>query len=351
MTFARHLKRASLALIGLSSIGVLQSASAAGTIAGTTISNQATVSYQVGGVAQNPIASPTVQFVVDNRIDLTVAEGSTTTTQTSPGLTNQVTSFTVTNTGNAAQAFVLSAANMATGTASPFTGGTADNQDVANVRVFVDSGASGTPNAYDASDTAINIASLAPDTTITVFVLADVPVAASNGQFANVQLTVVTATNNTTTPVVESAGADDPNVVQIVFGDAGEDATGTAIDQYEVRSASLAVTKTAAVISDPFNGTGADRKAVPGATVEYTITVTNSSTTTAATAVQLEDAIPANTVFVPGSLRLNATTLSDGNDADAGRYEAAPTPRVLVNAGAIPANNGSAVVTFRVTIQ
>ena len=145
MTFARHLKRASLALIGLSSIGVLQSASAAGTIAGTTISNQATVSYQVGGVAQNPIASPTVQFVADNRIDLTVAEGSTTTTQTSPGLTNQVTSFTVTNTGNAAQAFVLSAANMATGTASPFTGGTADNQDVANVRVFVDSGASGTP--------------------------------------------------------------------------------------------------------------------------------------------------------------------------------------------------------------
>lgn len=351
MTFARHLKRASLALIGLSSIGVLQSASAAGTVAGTTISNQATVSYQVGGVAQTPIASPTVQFVVDNRIDLTVAEGSTTTTQTSPGLTNQVTSFTVTNTGNAAQAFVLNAANMATGTASPFTGGTADNQDVANVRVFVDSGASGTPNAYDASDTATSIASLAPDTTITVFVLADVPVAAANGQFANVQLTAVTATNNTTTPVVESAGADDPNVVQIVFGDGGEDATETAVDQYEVRSASLAVTKTAAVISDPFNGTGADRKAIPGAIVEYTITVTNSSTTTAATAVQLEDAIPANTVFVPGSLTLNASGLSDGNDADAGRYEAAPTPRVLVNAGAIPANNGAAIVTFRVTIQ
>lgn len=351
MTFARHLERASLALIALSSIGVLQSASAAGTEAGTTISNQATVSYQVGGVAQTPITSPTVQFVVDNRIDLTVAEGSTTTTQTSPGLTNQVTSFTVTNTGNAAQAFVLSAANMATGSASPFAGGTADNQDVTNVRVFVDSGAGGTPNVYDASDSATNIASLAPDTTAVVFVLADVPVAASNGQFANVQLTVVTATDNTTTPVVESAGADDANVVQIVFGDAGEDATEAAIDQYEVRSASLAVTKTAAVISDPFNGTGADRKAIPGAIVEYTITVTNSSTTTAATAVQLEDAIPSNTVFVPGSLTLNAGTLSDANDADAGRYEAAPTPRVLVNAGAIAANNGSAVVTFRVTIQ
>ena len=49
MTFARHLKRASLALIGLSSIGVLQSASAAGTVAGTTISNQAT------GIGQNHV--------------------------------------------------------------------------------------------------------------------------------------------------------------------------------------------------------------------------------------------------------------------------------------------------------
>jgi uncharacterized repeat protein (TIGR01451 family) len=353
MSIARHLKRAGLTLIALSSIGALQTASAAGTVAGTTISNQATVSYEVGGVAQTPVNSPTVQFLVDNRIDLTVAEVSTTTTQTSPGLTNQITAFTVTNTGNAPQGFVLSAANMASGTASPFAPGTPDNQDVANVRVFVDSGATGTPNVYDATDTAVNIATLAPDAVVRVFVLADVPVAATNGQFANVQLTAVAATNNTTTPVAESAGADDPNVVQIVFGDdpLNADATESAVDQYEIRSAALAVTKTASVISDPFNGTTADRKAIPGAVVEYTITVTNSSTTTAATAVNLEDQIPANTVFVPGSLTLNTAALSDGADADAGRYEAAPTPRILVNAGAVAANNGQAVVTFRVTIQ
>jgi uncharacterized repeat protein (TIGR01451 family) len=354
MTIARHLKRASLALIALSTIGALQNASAEGTIAGTTISNQATVSYQVGGVAQTPVNSPTVQFVVDNRIDLTVAEVSTTTTQSSPGLTNQVTAFTVENTGNAPQGFVLSAVNMATGTASPFSPGTADNQDVANIRVFVDSGGS-VPAVYDASDTAVNIATLAPDASVTVFVLADVPVAATNGQFANVQLTAVTAMNNTTTPVVESAGADDPNVVQIVFGDDAEDATESDVDQYEVRSAALAVTKTASVISDPFNLTGPDRKAIPEAIVEYTITVTNSSTTTAATSVQLEDQIPANTAYVPGSLTLNtgtgAVALTDGTDADAGRYEALPTPSVLVNAGAIAANNGQAVVTFRVEIQ
>jgi uncharacterized repeat protein (TIGR01451 family) len=353
MTIARHLNRAGLALIALSSFGALQTASAAGTAAGTTISNQATVSYQVGGVDQTPITSPAAQFLVDNRIDLTVAESSTTTTQTSPGLTNQVTSFTVTNTGNAIQGFVLSVANQASGTASPFSGGTADNQDVANVRVFMDSGAAGTPNIYDATDTAVNIASLAADATVTVFVLADVPVGATNGQFANVQLTAVATTDNTTTPVVESAGADDPNVVQIVFGDdaVNADATESAVDQYEIRSAALAVTKTATVISDPFNGTSADRKAIPGAVVEYTITVTNSSTTTSATSVQLEDEIPANTAFVPGSLMLNAAALSDSADADAGFYEAAPTPRVVVNAGAVAANNGTAVVTFRVTIQ
>jgi uncharacterized repeat protein (TIGR01451 family) len=350
MTIARHLKQASLALIALSSFGALQTASAVGTVAGTTISNQATVTYQVGGVAQTPIDSPAVEFVVDNRIDLTVAEESTATTQTSPGLTNQVTSFTVTNTGNAAQGFVLSAANQASGTASPFGGGTADNQDAGNLRVFVDSGGAGT-GAYDASDTAVNILSLAPDTSVTVFILADIPVGASDGQFVNVQLTAVAANDGTTTPAVESAGADDPAVVQIVFGDTGNDATESSVDQYEIQSASLAVVKTAAVISDPINLTGPDRKAIPLAIVEYTITVTNNSTTTAATAVQLEDQIPANTVFVPGSLELNSTGLSDGNDADAGFYEAAPTPRVVVNAGAIAANGGTAEVTFRVEIQ
>ena len=97
--------------------------------------------------------------------------------------------------------------------------------------------------------------------------------------------------------------------------------------------------------SDPFNGTGADRKAIPGAVIQYTIVVTNNSTTTAAGAVTVSDNIPANTTFVPGSITLNAGALPDSN------FIAGPPARVVVSAGAVAASGGAATVTFRVTIN
>ena len=98
-----------------------------------------------------------------------------------------------------------------------------------------------------------------------------------------------------------------------MWADAGRDNSESAADQYHIRSAALTLTKTAAVISDPFNGTGTDRKAIPGAVIEYTIVVTNNSTTTAADAVTVTDNIPANTTFLPGSITLNAGALPDTN--------------------------------------
>ena len=76
MRIARHVKHASLALIALSSVGALHSAYAVGTPSGTTISNQATVDYSVGGVSQAQITSAAASFVVDTRIDFTVSEVS-----------------------------------------------------------------------------------------------------------------------------------------------------------------------------------------------------------------------------------------------------------------------------------
>jgi len=115
MTIARHVKHASLALIALSSVGALQSAFAVGTPSGTTISNQATVDYSVGGVNQTQITSAAASFVVDSRIDLTVSEVSGNATQTTPGQNNVVATFRVTNTGNSTQGYQLSAVNEATG--------------------------------------------------------------------------------------------------------------------------------------------------------------------------------------------------------------------------------------------
>lgn len=345
MTIARHVKHASLALIALSSVGALQSAFAVGTPSGTTISNQATVDYSVGGVNQTQITSAAASFVVDSRIDLTVSEVSGNATQTTPGQNNVVATFRVTNTGNSTQGYQLSAVNEATG-ATLFS--QSDNQDVNNLRWFVDSDGNGT---YDAgSDAATNINTLATDAdgeSVVVFVLADIPVAATNGQYANVRLQAIAAVpgTNGATLATQTAGADNPAAVDVVFADAGRDATESAADQYEIRSAALTVTKNAAVISDPFNGTGADRKAIPGAVIQYTIVVTNNSTTTAANAVTVSDSIPANTTFVPGSITLNAGSLPDTN------FIAGPPARVVVTAGAVAASGGAATVTFRVTIN
>ena len=106
---------------------------------------------------------------------------------------------------------------------------------------------------------------------------------------------------NGATLEVETAGADTAGV-DIVFGDAGRDATETADDQYFVTSAALTISKTSAVISDPFNGTAPTRKAIPGAVIEYVVTIANTGAA-AAGSVQLSDTLDANLAFVPGALQ------------------------------------------------
>src|SRR5262245_26062669 len=89
-TTARHVKRASTAVLMVSALGVSHGAWATGTVANTSITNRATVGYSVGGVTQTSIeSSPTgnstagvgagtnTAFVVDDRVDFTVAEQST----------------------------------------------------------------------------------------------------------------------------------------------------------------------------------------------------------------------------------------------------------------------------------
>jgi uncharacterized repeat protein (TIGR01451 family) len=316
MTIARHLKQVSLALPVLGSFGLMQSAFAVGTDSGVSITNRATVSYSVGSVAQTPIeSSPTgnsnpgvnnganTSFVVDNKILHVVSEVGAAVNPTSPGAADVVATFLVTNQGNTSQGYLLTAINQATGTAAPSFGTTADNSDVSNLRIRVEAGAvpGGNPAAYDSTDIATNINSLAEDANVRVYVLADVPLAATNGQFANVRLAAQATNNGTTTVVTQTAGADNPAVVDVVFADVGataRDGIHEAIDQYSIASAALSVSKISSVISDPFNNT-TNPKAIPGAVVQYAVTVTNSGAS-AASGVAINDPLPTNTTFLQG---------------------------------------------------
>jgi hypothetical protein len=269
-----------------------QSVWAVGTASGTTISNTATMSYSVGGIAQTGIGSspsgnsagvgtPTT-FVVDNKVNLTVAEGNSTFTNVTPGATKQVTTFTVTNTGNTAQGYNLVGAN-ASGNPTVFS--VADGMDVTLTGVFVDSNGNG---SYDeGTDTLSAVSTLAPGATATVFVVATIPASATNGQQAVVTLTATTTTTGTTTPVVQSAG-DNTTGIDIVFADAGNtltdplaantarDAIGIAQDAYRIVTSVLSVSKTATLLCDPFNGI-TNPKSIPGAIVKYSIIVSNGA--------------------------------------------------------------------------
>ena len=314
ITLNRRLRAGATALALLGTLFWGGTASAAGTLSGTSISNLATLSYAVGGTTQTSIGSSAAgntagagtatTFLVDNKVNLSVLETGSAVTSVVPGTINQVTTFSVTNTGNTAQGYTLVGANVA----GLSIAGTADGIDVTNLRVFVENGTTGGFQA--AEDTATAISTLAADGTITVYIVADIPIGATNGQQANVSLTATTTTTATTTAVVQHTGADDPAVVEIVFADAAtvelefvgasaaRNALGTARDAYRIASAVISVTKTSLLICDPFNGSGATRKNIPGAIVRWTITISNATGAGAsATLAQVTDTLNVNTTF------------------------------------------------------
>ena len=286
-------------------------AQAAATLAGTTITNQATASYTVNGIDQT--ANSTIStFVVDRKVNFTVVSAQATSTKIAVGQTGAVTTFTVTNLTNGAQDFLLDPdqLNLSLGVL-PGT----DNFDVANMKAFVDANNNGT---YEAdTDKATFIDELLPDASATVFIVADIP-SVSNPDLAFVSLHVIAAAGTTPGTAGDVLVRTDLNLlnqdaeVDIVFADNDSDGLalgdieyngqGRAYAAYEIgtRNVALTVGKSARVVSDGVSLI--NPKALPGAIVEYCLTVANATPLTAATAIVLKDVVPANTTYVPNSI-------------------------------------------------
>ncbi|TIX52085.1 DUF11 domain-containing protein [Alteraurantiacibacter aquimixticola] len=287
---------------------------AAGTEAGTSITNTVTVNYQVGGIAQTAeTASDT--FVVDRKIDLLVDQSDAVTTTVSPGETQTVTTFTVTNLSNDVMDVALTAAQLVGGTAEQ--GGT-DNFDVTNLQIWVDNG----DGIFDpATDTQVSyIDELAADTTATVFVIGDIPISQETGDVAGVVLTGTAAEGGTAgsqgATIVETTGGDTAGEDTVFADAAGEtdvqyDGTHSAGDDWSVLAALVSVTKESLVLSDPVNGT-TDPKAIPGATVQYCIKVSNAAGGADATNVTLTDPVPGDVTYVTSTAFVDGTVNGDG---------------------------------------
>ena len=279
--------------------GGSQTALAVGTQSGTTISNTATVDYQVGANARSATGSAP-DIAVDNRVDVTVANQDLGNVNVSPGQTDRIQTYLVTNTGNTTQGYILT-------TAVP-TAGIPMN----NIRIYVDADTDGVPDAGELYTAGTNAGDLDPNggvgaDVMQVLVVADVPAGATNGAFDEFRLIAQTTNAGTNTVTTASVAPDpDPTVVDVVFADGTGTASEIANDgqhsdaaNYTVTSASLALAKTVLSTADEF---GTDF-AIPGASIEYQLRVTNSGTGSVDNnTVVVTDAIPANTkVCVAGA--------------------------------------------------
>jgi len=344
-----------IGLAALSSVAATP-AFAAGTTAGTTITNTATVDYQVGGVAQGQ-QSASNNFTVDRKINLLVEEVGTVTTSVVPGQTNAVTTFQLTNSSNEVLDFALVASQITGGTAAH--GGT-DTFNANNVRIYRDNTVTGTIGSWDAGDTLLTgyVDELTVDTAIRLFVVADIPAALANNAVAGVTLrataregglagtqgTAITETTGANTAGKDTVFAD----IAGVAGDVARDGSHSDNDDYTVQTATLTVTKSSRVISDPFNNT-TNPKLIPGAVVEYCIAVANTGGA-AATSVVINDPVPGQLTFNAGTILLGGTVTSgtcDFNGTAGGSYAA---PNVSGTIASIAAGAASTLV-FRATVN
>ena len=315
------------ALAVLAALALPMQAQAAGTRAGSTISNTASASYDTGG-GPTTIDSNRVDLLVDEVLDVTVDSSNPADVPTTPGANSQVLTFSVTNNGNGVEAFRLS--TMANG------GG--DNYDPVVTQIYSDNGdglfdaSTDTPYTAGANDPSLN-----PDASVTVFVVATTPASVVDGNRGTVSL-VAAATTGTGAPGTSFAGRGEGGGDAVV-GSTGAD--GQDVGAYVVSAATVTLVKSAVVT----NSLGTTDP-IPGATITYTIVATVAGSGSV-NGLAITDNIPANTTYVPGSITLGGASLSDAVDADAGDFN---STRINVSLGTV-AGGQTRSVTFRTTIR
>ena len=273
----------------------------AGTAAGTQISNSTTLTYNVGDEQKSVDA--TSNFVVDDKVNVVSSTVDTQAVTTQAGKTNVVLTFKVRNDGNNVHDFLISSLTNSSKAFSGTDNEVTDTTDATNVRVYVDNG-DDVFNPDDDTETYID--ELAPDEEKTVFIVADLPSDANDGDIAVYDLQVQVAkggesgTQGDAITSDDSDEADKVNTVQIVFADGAgtidvaHDGKFSSTDAYKIITATVSLVKDSIVISDPVNGSIIDDpnnhpKRIPGATIRYCFIVENTGSTDATSVVATDD--------------------------------------------------------------
>jgi len=241
---------ASMMLFGV--VGV----QAAGTAAGTDITNDANYSDQVDVV---------------------------------PGAQDQNTTWQFRNEGNMDQNFTFAAMNLTGGTVFTKT----DNADTDTTYKYY----------YDNAGTWTEITGalvVSVDTNITIRVAADIPSGAASDAVMNIELNATAVKASDGSPEEATSGADNKTAMDTVLaeassttGDGGTNAayngTFTAQSGYEVVTAELDMTKLSCVLEDEVNSRASgNAKRIPGATIRYMFDINNTGAATA-TDIEIKD--------------------------------------------------------------
>lgn len=308
-------------------------AGAAGIRAGTLIENTASVDFQMDG-EPGTVVSNTVSFQVAERLDVTVTLQSPPVTVL-PGDVDRALLFRVTNTGNGDEVFTL-AMN------SVVAGDDFDPDPAQPDAIFFDTDGSGDFGVADVPYVpGTNDPLLAPDASVDLLLLNDIPGNATNAQRGRSELAATAATGSGAPGTV--LGGQGDGGIDAVVGATG--ATATVFGEYVVDDTTVSVQKAQAIL-DPAGGS----EPVVGAIITYTITVEVIGSGTAAAAV-ISDPVPTWSTYVPGSITLNGTPVSDASDADAGEFDNAVVPAVVVRLGDLTQADGVQTIVFRVQID
>ena len=328
---------------------------AAGTEAGTSVSNSIDVSYSSGGETILIEDADTATFVVDRRVDLSLEgqDGGKTVTAAA-GANDQVLSFLLTNEGNDASGYDVDIVR--TGDLGLTYDPTGAGTDGTFYTVL------SADNSFDAGDTVVdltgdnNTLDLAADGQSYILVVANV--AASTADGLEDEFTVTATALNAGTNTVSQQTPDASMTLaaeDTVFADTDNDGVESDLETLVVTAPQLTYSKTVAIVDENLDGAlsaaacgtaaidATATAAVPGACLEYTISISNGgSATSPASTIVISDTIPGEETFA-------GTATGDFDDVT---YDAGTGPKGTVT-GTLStlAAGDSASFTLRVLVD
>jgi uncharacterized repeat protein (TIGR01451 family) len=322
------------------------------TPAGTIIANVATLSYNIAAAPVSAVASNIASFQVDELIQPVLSwQDGTPVAVNSPG-SNDVLTFLLTNAGNGKEAFSLTRLNgplpLPKGNYIPLDGGQG--------AIYLENGllpgfqATG-PNADTLYIPGTNDPNLAPGAAVSVYVLSNTPANVNPVNPANpagfargdVLLSAASLTRGAAgaLPGTSLPGLGQGGVFAVV-GSSRAQAGSTG--SYIASGVGFVLNKTVLKVVDP-QGTAV---VMPGAVLTYQLVATLNGVGSISNLL-INDPLPANLTYVPGSITVNGISKTDADDADNAQFIAA-TQTISISPGnvAAPAN---VVITLRATIN